>query len=232
MRRAWVILGTVYFVAIFSLVVLAGIVYHRITMDMFSPPVYSIWARPGEKWHHAEFFISPTYGFQMTMDGKSIFDYGHGSSPNARRQQNDQSNSEDRPRLVASYLYIPHGVRQYYWTFENNGIEEATNITLKIATIDFDHAHHTLLNTLPNVLPRLQQGKGYPVTTGLPKNDLQFLVVCASYSNDRGTTFVDPPQFYLTPFYMQTNRETRSEPARVTPLQNDQLAAGFACANL
>jgi len=53
-----------------------------------------------------------------------------------------------------------------------------------------------------------------------------------TYSNDRGTAFVDPPQFYFTPFYMKTNRETRSEPARVTALLYDQLSAGLSCANL
>ena len=77
----------------------------------------------------------------------------------------------------------------------------------------------------------LKQGMAYPLTTA-PENDLQFFVVCMTYSNDRGTAFVDPPQFYFTPFYMKTNRETRSEPARVTALLYDQLSAGLSCANL
>jgi len=123
------------------------------------------------------------------------------------------------------------GVNEYNWHFTNKGKEEATNIGVKIATGDLNHTHRTLLTTPLNVSTRLKQGMVYTVTTALA-NDLQFLIVCMTYSNDRGTAFVDPPQFYFTPFYMKTNRETRSEPARVTDLQHAQLLAGFSCANL
>jgi len=170
----------------------------------------------------------------MAINGKSIFNYSSDrSSSDARRQQNDRWNSEDRPRLVALYLEMPRGLNEYYWTFANNGKEDATNIRVNIATVDMNsHTPHTLLTAPIKVLPRLKHGKVYQVSTE-PENDFtRFLLVCLTYSNDRGTSFVDPPQFYFTPFDVYNNRETRSEPARVTALQYDQLSASFSCTNL
>ena len=70
--RQWVkisfILAVANLIAIITLSILAAIVYHRLAFDNLSPPVYSIWVRPGEKWHHVEFVISPYNGFQMTID--------------------------------------------------------------------------------------------------------------------------------------------------------------------
>src|ERR1700730_2234099 len=91
--RALVILIIVNLVSMLLLAVFAGVVYHRIAIGRLSPPVYSIWARPGETWHHAEFVISPSYGFDLAIDGRSIFNHIN------------QGRSDTRPpRLVASYL--------------------------------------------------------------------------------------------------------------------------------
>ena len=233
--RAWIIILTVVnLITVLLLTIFAAVVYDRIAIDRFSPPLYSIRVKPGETWYHAQFFISPWYGFDMAINGRSIFNYSNDrSSSDAGRKQNDRWNSEDRPRLIASYLEIPRGLNEYYWTFANNGKEDATNISVKIATVDLNnHKHQTLLIAPLDVLPRLKQGKVYQVSTA-PENDFtRFLLVCLTYSNDRGTAFVDPPQFYFTPFYVYTNRETRSEPARVTALQYDQLSASFSCTNL
>jgi len=226
MIRVWAILIMLNLIAIILLVVFAAIVYHRLAFDRISPPVYSIWVRPGETWRRAEFTISPSYGVEVAIDGGSIFNYRF-----ERRQPDEHRNSEDRPRLVASYLEIPRGLDNYNWHFVNNVNENTTNIIAKIATTDLKKAYLTPLTTPPNVLPILKQGMGYLVISA-PKSDSQFLIVCMTYSNDRGTAFVDPPQFYFTPFYMKTNRKARSEPARVTGLQYDQLAADFSCANL
>src|SRR6266446_8001278 len=144
-RAWWVILAVVNLVTVLLLVTIAAVVYDRLTFDRFSPPVYSIWARPGKTWHHAQFFISPWYGFDMAINGRSIFNYSNAGRPDAGRQQNDRWNSEDRPRLVALYLEIPRGSNEYYWTFANNGKEDATNIRVKIATVDLNHIHHTRL---------------------------------------------------------------------------------------
>jgi len=83
--------------------------------------------------------------------------------------------------------------------------------------------------TPPNLLFRLKPGMVYPVATE-PEKGLQYLVICMAYSNDRGTAFVDLPQFYYTPSYMKS-KETRSELARVTPLLYEELSAGFYCGN-
>jgi hypothetical protein len=166
----------------------------------------------------------------MAINGRSIFNYSNAGRPDAGRQQNDRWTS-DRPRLAALYLEMPQRLNKYHWIVTNNGKEDATNIGVKIATVDLNHTYYTLLTSPLNVLPRLKQGMVYPVTAA-PQNDLQFLVVCMTYSNDRGAAFIDPPQFYFTPFYMNTNQETRSEPAQVTALPYDQLSAGFSCANL
>jgi hypothetical protein len=228
MIRAWGFLTVAYLIVILLTIIFAGVVYDRIAIGRFSPPVFSIWARPGEIWHNAELVISPSSGIHMAIDGTGTFNYGSPAKARAERW-----NSEDRPRLVVLYLEIPRGLNEYYWTFENNGKEDATNIGIKIATVDLNnHAPHALLTAPLNVLPRLKKGKVYQVSTS-PENDFtRFLVVCLTYSNDRGTTFVDPPQFYFTPFYVYANRETRSEPARVTAVQYDQLSAGFSCTNL
>jgi hypothetical protein len=86
-------LAVVNTVVVLLLVIFAAVVYDRLTFDRFSPPVYSIWARPGETWHHAEFVISPSYGFDLAIDGRSIFNHIN------------QGRSDTRPpRLVASYL--------------------------------------------------------------------------------------------------------------------------------
>ena len=70
----------------------------------------------------------------------------------------------------------------------------------------------------------------YTVATE-PEKALQYLVICMTYSNERGTAFVDPPQFYYTPSYMKS-KETRSELARVTPLLYEELSAGFYYRNV
>jgi hypothetical protein len=218
-------------IAIPILVILAAIVYDRMAIEVFSPPVYSIWTRPGETWHRAELVLSPSFGFQITIDGSSIVSYKYSGNFETTYQKNDRWNTVDRPRLAASYLEIPSGLEAYYWTFANTGTEDATNIRLNIATVDLHHARHSVLTIPLNVLPRLKRGMAYSVTTA-PENDLEFLTVCLTYNNDRGTAFVDPPEFYLTPFYMKANRETRLEPARVIGLLYDQLSAGFSCAKL
>jgi hypothetical protein len=84
MTRAWFILAISNLVAILLLAVLAAIVYHRIAMDTFSPPVYSIWVKPGEIWHHVEFVISPTHGFDMTISGAGTSNHRNAGSPDAR----------------------------------------------------------------------------------------------------------------------------------------------------
>jgi hypothetical protein len=139
--------------------------------------------------------------------------------------------SEDRPQVLATYLQIPPGLAKYEWTFQNTGIEDATKIRIIIATVDLTHAHQTLLTKTLDEFPRLKHGMTYPVTTEA-KNDLEFLVICVNYSNDNGTRFVDPPNFYFTPFYMRDNHETRSAPAPVTAIQYDKLSVGFSCDRL
>ena len=73
MIRVWVILIMLNLTAIILLVVFAAIVYHRLAVDRISPPVYSIWVRPGEVRHHVEFIISPWRDFLMTIDGEVVF---------------------------------------------------------------------------------------------------------------------------------------------------------------
>jgi hypothetical protein len=167
----------------------------------------------------------------MTIDGMIVFSYGFQNAGNhyATRQQNDQRNSEDRPRLVASYMEMTQGLDQYNWGFANTGKEDATNIRIKIITLDLNRTRHTLVTTPPNVLPRLKPGMIYSVAMA-PEKALQFLVICVAYSNDRGIAFVDLPQFYYTPWYMKST-ETRSELAQVTPLLYEELFAGFYCGN-
>jgi hypothetical protein len=157
----------------------------------------------------------------MVIDARIIFNYNFEDAASY-----DQWNSEDRPRLVALYIEMPQGFDQYHWIFKNTGNEDATKINLKMATVDLNHAQHTLATTPITV--RLKPGMVYPVITA-PERGLQFIVVCGAYSNDRGTPFVDRPQFY-TPSYMKST-ETRSELAPVTPLLYQELSAGFSCGN-
>src|ERR1700730_18202419 len=128
MRAWWIILTVVNLITVLLLTIFAAVVYDRIAIDRFGPPVYSIRVKPGETWYHAQLVISPSYGLDMAIDGKSIFNYSNVGAPDAGRQQNDRWNSEDRPRLAALYLEIPRGLNEYYWTFANNGKEDATNI--------------------------------------------------------------------------------------------------------
>jgi hypothetical protein len=227
--RIWFVLAISNLIAIPVLTVLTGIVYNRIVIDWLRPPVYSIRVKPAATWHRAEFVISPAYGFQMTIDAVVTFSYSfeNADSYDARRQRNEQWISEDRPRLVASYIEMPQGLDQYNWVFTNTGKEDATNIKIKIATVNLNHARHTLVTTPLNVQLRLKPGMVYPVAMA-PEKGLQFLVICVAYSNDRGTAFVDLPQFYVTPLYMKST-EPRSEPALVTPLLYEELSAGFSC---
>jgi hypothetical protein len=101
--KIWLVLAIFNLITIPVLTVLAGLVYDRIVIDRISPPVYSIFIRPAATLRHAEFVISPAYGFQMTIDGMILFSFGFQDPDRyyATRQQNDQWNSEDRPRLVA-----------------------------------------------------------------------------------------------------------------------------------
>ena len=129
--RIWLVVAISNLIAIPVLVVLTGFVYKQIVIDWLRPPVYSIWVRPATIWHHAEFVISPTYGFQMVIDARIVFSYNFQDV-----RSYDQWNSEDRPRLVASYIEMPQGLDQYHWMFKNAGKEDATNIKIKIATLD------------------------------------------------------------------------------------------------
>jgi hypothetical protein len=54
------------------LTVLTGIVYHRIAIETFNPPYFSILVRPGGAWHHVEFIISPWLNFLITVDGEVV----------------------------------------------------------------------------------------------------------------------------------------------------------------
>ena len=220
--RIWFVVAISCLIAIPVLIFLAGLVYNRIVIDPLRPPVYSVRVRPAAIWHHAEFVVSPAYGFQLAIDATIIFSYNFRDAGSYY-----QWNSEDRPRLVASFIEMPQGLDQYYWMFKNTGKEDATNINIKIATVDLNHTQHTLVTTPLNV--RLKPGMVYPVTTA-PEKDLQFLLICVAYSNDRGTDFVDRPQFYFTLWYMKRT-ETRSELALVTPLLYEELSAGFSCGN-
>jgi hypothetical protein len=139
--------------------------------------------------------------------------------------------AEDRPRLVGSNLRVSTSPAKYEWTFTNRGQEDATRVKIKIATIDLTRAHQTLLTQGLAELPRLKFGSIYPVTTEA-KNDLEFLVVCFDYYNDRGTRFDDRPQFYFTPYYGKSNQEASFPLAPVTALQDAKLSAGFSCASL
>jgi hypothetical protein len=225
----WLVLAISNLIAIPVLTVLAGIVYNRIAIEWIRPPVYSIWIKPVATMHHTEFIISPAYGLQMTIDGSIMFSYGFQSAGSYYAQQNDQWNSEDRPRLLVSSIEMPRGLDQYNWEFANTGKEDATNIRIKIVTLDLKRTRHTLATIPLNVLLRLKPGMGYSVRTA-PEKGLQYLVICVAYSNDRGTAFVDLPQFYYTPSYMKST-ETRSELTRVTPLLYEELSAGFYCGN-
>jgi hypothetical protein len=139
--------------------------------------------------------------------------------------------SEERPHVLATYLGIPPGLDKYEWAFQNTGAEDATKLRIKIATVDLTHAHNTLLTKTLGEFPRLHRWMTYPITTEA-KNDFEFIVVCINYSNDNGTRFVDPPNFYVTPFYKKENQEIRAAPAPVTAIQYDKLSAGFSCDKL
>jgi hypothetical protein len=224
----WLVLAIFNLITIPALTLLAGIVYHRIVIDWLRPPVYSILVKPTATWHHVGFVISPVYGFQMTIDAVVVFSFGfqNSDSYHARRQR-EQSDFEDRPRLVASYIEMPQGLDEYNLVFTNTGKEDATNIKIKVSTVGLAHAQRTLVTTPLVALLRVKPGMGYPVAMA-PEKGLQFLVICVAYSNDRGTAFVDPPQFYVSPLYMKRT-ETRFEPALVTPLLYEELSAGFTC---
>jgi hypothetical protein len=47
-RAWWIILTVVNLVTVLLLAIFAAVVYERIGIDRFIPPLYSIWARPGE----------------------------------------------------------------------------------------------------------------------------------------------------------------------------------------
>jgi hypothetical protein len=230
--KIWLVLAIFNLITIPVLTVLAGLVYDRIVIDRISPPVYSIFIRPAATLRHAEFVISPAYGFQMTIDGMILFSFGFQDPDRyyATRQQNDQWNSEDRPRLVASYIGMPQGLDRYDLGITNIGKGDATNIKITTVTLDLNRTRRTLATTPLNLQFRLKPGMVYPVATE-PEKALQYLVICMAYSNEGGTAFVDPPQFYYTPSYMKS-KETRSELARVTPLLYEELSAGFYCRNV
>src|SRR5206468_3365631 len=139
----------------------------RIVIDRISPPVYSIFIRPAATLRHAEFVISPAYGFQMTIDGMILFSFGFEDPDRyyARRQQNDPWNSEDRPRLVASYIETPQGLDRYDLGITNIGKGDATNIKITTVTLDLNRTRRTLVTTPLNVQFRLKPGMVYPVAT-------------------------------------------------------------------
>jgi hypothetical protein len=71
--RIWFVLAIQLAIAIPLITVLTGIVYHRIAIETFNPPYYSIWVRPGAARHHVEFIISPWFNFLMTVDGEVVY---------------------------------------------------------------------------------------------------------------------------------------------------------------
>lgn len=73
--------------------------------------------------------------------------------------------SEERPKVMATSLQTPPGLDKYEWTFQNSGVEDATKLRIKIATVDLTHAHHTLLTKPLDEFPRLKRWMSYPLTT-------------------------------------------------------------------
>ena len=71
MTKIWVLLAIGNLFSIILLTIFAAVVYDRIAIDLFSPPVYSIWARPGDTWHHAELAISPSYASKWPLTGEA-----------------------------------------------------------------------------------------------------------------------------------------------------------------
>ena len=152
-------------IAIPVLTVLAGLVYNRIVIDRISPPVYSFFIRPAATLRHAEFVISPAYGFQMTIDGMILFSFGFEDPDRyyARRQQNEPWNSEGRPRLVGSYIEMSQGLDRYDLGIANIGKEDATNIKVTTVTLDLNRTRRTIVTTPLNAQFRLKPGTVYPV---------------------------------------------------------------------
>jgi hypothetical protein len=71
--RTWFVLAIQLLIAIPLLTVLIGIVYHRIWIETFNPPYYSIRVRSGGVLHHVEFIMSPWHNLLMTIDGEVVY---------------------------------------------------------------------------------------------------------------------------------------------------------------
>jgi hypothetical protein len=164
-------------------------------------------------------------------------------------KQLERWNTEDRPRVLASTPRIPlrmlpfpkpstlpvQAKAIYEFTLTNTGIEDATNVKIKVAATDLLHTHTTrLLKQAVYEIPKLARGINQPVTTDV-ENDQDFIVVCIEYGNAGGARFLDPPKFYATPLGTAppNSRWTlRSLPDPVPALENDKLLEGFSCAKL
>jgi uncharacterized repeat protein (TIGR01451 family) len=128
----------------------------------------------------------------------------------------------------------PPGTITLYFTFSNTGIEDATNVKIKIVITDLLRTHTPKVLKLDVYeIPRLVHGTRQPVATVVEKLQ-DFIVVCIEYSNDGGAQFRDPPTVYATPlFYGPGDQEPRGRSVgNPSALETAKLLEGFSCAKL
>jgi hypothetical protein len=156
-------------------------------------------------------------------------------------EQYKRWNTEDRPKVVETISSDYHpgpgeppDFIHYIASFTNQGIEDAIDVQIKIATTDLGHTLTRRLLPEQYGIRKLRNGETQSVTT-LPGGHEDFLVVCIEYRNDRGMRFADPPTFYATPLWAgPESHGQRMQPTirGVAPSDKAKLLDGFSCDKL
>jgi hypothetical protein len=142
-------------------------------------------------------------------------------------------NDEDRPRVQAYEIQILPGQKRLILTFLNKGKEDAVDLSILMAAVDFGRSSHLLESTadMPSQLHRLRPGTPYRFSFMLDNgDDRRYLMECTQFSNSEGTAFDDPPNFFYAPnLPLQEMRYPASE---VGPTERENLSTEFHCPHL
>lgn len=65
----WSSVGAIYAGLGLIVILCAGFVFHRLSVERFSIGYSRVWVKPWTEWHHADLAMSSTRGIQFQIDG-------------------------------------------------------------------------------------------------------------------------------------------------------------------
>ena len=65
----WASVAALHLTLILTVIVCAGVVFHRLSVERFGMGYYRVWVKPWTSWHHVELVLSTSHGVRVVIDG-------------------------------------------------------------------------------------------------------------------------------------------------------------------